>query len=1034
MKPNRLEFEAFGPFPGTEVVEFGPLDDLGLYLVSGPTGAGKTSIFDAMVFALYGKVPGARGRGRRGNTNLRSNFASDKATARACLEFEVQGVSWRASREPTQRRAVKKGSGQTTAPATATLERHDGATWQQVETGVRKVDAKVTELVGLNHEQFSQVVLLPQGEFQKVLQAEPQERNRLMRRLFATEGYERAIKYIEEEARQRRNDLHAAKGKVEGAISGAEKAWTNVLRGTRETSTATGIAVPDWDDDDRDAVAGYDARRRFAEAWSATLTAARKSAVADAAAADEVHRAIEAAAVRFDAAEVHRKTLEEFEATQAEAEDQEAVVDSGKKAAPVMEPLAELDVLEGKVAGAEAEHAAAIAGLVAAGLSEDEVPATATRANTASTRWSKAGERFEGLVQALAGADEHEEVEATNRGSADTARQAVVDADAEILKQGAEIAALKEQHEVAQTAQAEHPGAVTELGNAEAAKSAVGGLKDAREAVANAEKALRAAERAKSEAEATREDERSREALDAAGRLRRDSLVPGEPCPVCGSKDHPAPASLPGRRKAAALENVESALENAESALSAADVDVGVAKGDLRNAKSARTKAEREFDRLKMGDPPDDLGPLLKEVSARRKEAATTDDSLRKAAEPTTELAKQIDTARIALQATRDERVAKDGESSRHDEFADSAAKEAKRLRAGVEKAIGGDDPADRKAEAEAIVAALGVMVKALGDRDTATNARDTQQRAVDRQMTSAGFRDHDEVRAAARPEEEIEAVEEQLEERRITQQKARGGLQELKKQGVPDEAPDVLPSATASKAAIAWADQLGEAVSSADGWRRAFDSAVDNAREFAEEVSEASEIADLFDKVDTVCRGGKRKRSLESWVLARHLRDVAAEASDRFQRVSAGRFVFTVVESGEDESGEDEPAGLVHLEVTDHFNGDTREVGSLSGGETFQASLSLALGLADTVQQGQGGMRIDSLFVDEGFGALDVDEGALEVAIDALSDLQEGGRTVAVISHVKDVKDRIATGLEVVKTNRGSHIDPESAGVIVAR
>ena len=256
MKPNRLEFEAFGPFPGTEVVEFGPLDDLGLYLVSGPTGAGKTSIFDAMVFALYGKVPGARGRGRRGNTNLRSNFASDKATARACLEFEVQGVSWRASREPTQRRAVKKGSGQTTAPATATLERHDGATWQQVETGVRKVDAKVTELVGLNHEQFSQVVLLPQGEFQQLLRAGPKERESLMRRLFATEGYELALDYLKKEAQQRKIDSHGARKTAEDALSSADTSWDVLLRGVREASTATGIEAPDWDVDDLDAVAG----------------------------------------------------------------------------------------------------------------------------------------------------------------------------------------------------------------------------------------------------------------------------------------------------------------------------------------------------------------------------------------------------------------------------------------------------------------------------------------------------------------------------------------------------------------------------------------------------------------------------------------------------------------------------------------------------------------------------------------------------------------------------------------------------------
>ena len=170
MRPVRLEFEAFGPFPGTEVVDFAPLDDLGLYLVSGPTGAGKTFIFDAMVFALYGRVPGARGRS---DTNLRSNFASDSATARVSLEFEARGDLWRAERQPTQRRMKQKGSGHTIVQAKATLERHDGTNWQQVESGKRRVDDRVAQLVGLDDAQFSQVVLLPQGEFQEVLRADP---------------------------------------------------------------------------------------------------------------------------------------------------------------------------------------------------------------------------------------------------------------------------------------------------------------------------------------------------------------------------------------------------------------------------------------------------------------------------------------------------------------------------------------------------------------------------------------------------------------------------------------------------------------------------------------------------------------------------------------------------------------------------------------------------------------------------------------------------------------------------------------------
>jgi len=344
------------------------------------------------------------------------------------------------------------------------------------------------------------------------------------------------------------------------------------------------------------------------------------------------------------------------------------------------------------------------------------------------------------------------------------------------------------------------------------------------------------------------------------------------------------------------------------------------------------------------------------------------------------------------------------------------AAGQAETLRGRVTKAVGHDDPTVRRGEARAVVEALAGLVDALGKLEAAAKARDIQLRAVNRQVVAAGFADHDAARDAKRPEEELEALEQRLEERRIAQQEARLVLQELEKQGVPEEAPDVSSAADASKEAVVRVETLGGAVTRIDERCRNFKQAVDNALQRVAEASGVSKVANRADRVDNVCRGIRGTRSLESWVLARHLRAIAAEASQRFQEVSAGRFVFTVVESLDEES-----QGPARLEITDHYNGETRAVSSLSGGETFQASLSLALGLADTVQQRQGGIHIDSLFVDEGFGSLDLE--SLDQAMDTLEELQEGGRTVGVISHVSEMKQRIAEGLRVVKTDRGSHI-----------
>ena len=178
MRPLALELEAFGPFAAKEEVDFSALTELGLYLVAGDTGAGKTSLFDAMVYALYGKVPGARGDGV---VRLRSDFAKDAATTSVTLEIEVNDARWRVHRTPTQQRDKQRGEGTTEVPAKATLERYDGRAWQEEAAGKRPVDGRILDLLGLDHEQFSQVVLLPQGKFDQVLRADSGDRESFSR-------------------------------------------------------------------------------------------------------------------------------------------------------------------------------------------------------------------------------------------------------------------------------------------------------------------------------------------------------------------------------------------------------------------------------------------------------------------------------------------------------------------------------------------------------------------------------------------------------------------------------------------------------------------------------------------------------------------------------------------------------------------------------------------------------------------------------------------------------------------------------------
>jgi len=986
MRPLHLTLEAFGPYPDRVEVDFADLADLGLYLVAGDTGAGKTSLFDALVFALYGRVPGARGgTSGKATVGLRSHFADDRTTASATLEFEATGRRWRVHRVPAQERAKQRGEGTTTVPAKAELERLDGSEWVVESSSVRQVDERVVDLLGLDHEQFSQVVLLPQGKFEKALQADPGDREKLLRTLFATTGFQRAALYLKDLATERRSAAAVVEAKVGQAEATASTAWDDALAGTGTVATDTGLDGGAWDDDDLGAVEGATGRLAHLDRWVATVAEAGTTADSKVAEARDAHGLAKALAGHFDEAGRLREELAGFEETRAEAEREAEVLDAGRKAAPV---ATELDVLAERATDlqtAEGRLAEAVDALVDAGLDADAVPTTTAAATRLGTTWSKDQERYRGFAEALEKVADADAEAAGHRSGADAARVVAESRTADTTGLADALAELEADHRKASEAQAEVPSAQDAKAGAKTALDAADGLRTARKGASTAEKAHRAAARALKGVGETLEECRRRDLADVAGRLAEEALVPGEPCPVCGSDEHPEPARRARGAKAGALADAETAYAEAG-----------------------------------LGDPPGDLRPVVADARAAHAEAAALVDDLKDLAGAVGALAARVDEVRTELQAARDEGRKQEAEAERLDGLADVAEKAARDLAGPVEKELGKDpDPGALADRAGAIVDAVGPVVDALEDVAGTTRLHGAQQKAVDRLVKGSGFADEAEVRAALRSEAEIEALAAGLAERGRAEQVAASRLETLQAEGLPDERPDVA----GAEAAVTEAEALRKALTDAQRLlaerRRGYAGAVEATEDLRAEATAARDAADLAEKVDQRCRGKGpgSKVSLEQWVLGHHLREVAAEASVRLLAMSDGRYAFVVpVQDGSERS-----AGL-HLEMEDRYSGTAREVTSLSGGETFQASLALALGLADTVQRRAGGVRIDCLFVDEGFGSLD-DE-ALDLAIDTLAELRAGGRTVGVISHVGGVKQRLDVGLQVVKTDRGSRVE----------
>jgi len=600
------------------------------------------------------------------------------------------------------------------------------------------------------------------------------------------------------------------------------------------------------------------------------------------------------------------------------------------------------------------------------------------------------------------------------REQVDDAREQAAGFAEAVTEQGSDLEDLEADHTEAAGAQAELPGALKLEQDAMTAHEVATDLSGARKDLTAAEKAAGMAKRARQTAKSEVEAQRRRDLENVAAHLARDGLVDGEPCPVCGSLEHPSPAS-PAKGSGG------SRLEAAEAALTGAVAAEASAEEIFRRATKDLDKSERAFIKAGIGKPVSDLRPIITKAKEALTKAGAEVKRLQKFAGRAAALGTDVKKARMDLQVSKDEGAKQQAEAKRLDGLAGVDEGEAERLTAKVERALGkGVDPSVLAEEAGRIVAALESVVATLGVVVEAFAHHDAQQDLVVKMLKSTGFAEEAAARAAERPSRELDEIDERLEKRQQAEKGAKARLGVLTKEGVPKARPAVEEAVTAVADAVERVGLLREATRLLSERHKAFKGAADSADQKRSAAAKARAGADLAEQVDKTCRGKGpgSKQSLEQWVLAHFLREVSAEATVRLRSMSDGRFGFVV----SDQDEKDRAVGL-RLDIEDSYTGKKRPTNSLSGGETFLASLSLALGLADTVQRRNGGVRIDCLFVDEGFGALDTD--ALDLAIDTLAELRAGGRTVGVISHVEGVKQRLDLGLRVVKTDRGSHVVP---------
>ncbi|WP_020500755.1 AAA family ATPase [Sciscionella marina] len=984
MRLHRLEVSAFGPYSGHETVDFDTLGADGLFLLHGDTGAGKTSLLDAIAYAIFGAVPGARGEVKR----LRCDLSSPDTPTEVRLELTVQGQRLQISRSPEYDRPKKRGDGTTKQPAKGSLVWLDDAD-RAALTRLDEIGRTMQRLLGMSAEQFFQVVLLPQGEFARFLRAETAEREHLLEQLFGTQRFAEVERWFAELRARERGKLQAEQAKGDELVA--------------RIAQVVGIEPPE---------------EGVGEEWLGQLLHERKAAVQ--ASTEEERTAREAAAKASAAAEaartraqrVHRvrkatAELAELDAAEPVRAAKATELAQGRKVVPVLAARQQLAEAQRRSEVAHTAVDAARDALPTARRAElSEQPSADLRALAGDYR-QRGGELSALVEQAEAQKTDIRAItELTDRLTELAERKTKL--DAELASLPAAIEQSRALVEDANRSAALLPSATEQRDAFTERLAAARRLPALRDQLRSAEQEQRSAvdahQRARERVLDLRASRLDSMAAELAGELKR-----GKPCSVCGSKEHPKPAPL----------TLGVVGDDEESAAATAEQETAARRDEAARQVQEHTRAVQAVLERLDGAGEEELAERLAELQQRHAKLTTEaaaagerTEHLHKEERAQTELHEQLTAVRTESAAGESEQAGARGRVAQ---------------RADVLEQARGDfeDVGAHRDHLLALANAIDALAQARAELDVRRAAEQERSAAVDAAVQEAGFGSAEQALAAARTDAEIAALEEHLAEAERARLRARSVLDDEENAGI-----DPAESGETTEADSALAE-AGAALEHAVGALRSAVRQGDETEALATRLREhwrnTEPMRERFAELDALTdvvngRGQNAKRmSLRAFVLAARLQEVAIAASSRLRTMSQGRYGFVHSEA----AGARGTRGGLGLDVLDDYSGQVRPAKTLSGGESFMASLALALGLADVVAAETGGAQLDTLFVDEGFGTLDAD--SLEDVMSILDELRAGGRIVGLVSHVDELRQRVPTQLRVRKSRGGSTLELRS-------
>lgn len=1007
MIPIYLEMKAFGPYAGTEIVDFRRLKDHKLFLIYGPTGSGKTTILDAICYALYGSTSGDI----RTGAYMRSEYATPEEPTSVSFRFAIGQKYYRIDRSPEQQIAKKRGDGLKKASAQAALYETDADGNEEKLLAAKNVTASVETLLGFKADQFRQVVLLPQGDFRKLLLANSGERQQIMQTLFHTQSYAK----LQALAKERHDELES---RHEQVVHEREQCLINLgIDGEDD--------LPEKEQQFKDQEKGLSARWKEAE----TERSARQ----------KDFQAAQALEAHWKLWEQKGKEAADLEGKAALFDQKRQRIDVLRKGEVLAEPCRHLDELEreGKATAAAADKA-------------HEASQQAAKELKAAKEKMDALEQKEGAYKAAG----EERVKLTNlKGKADS----YYDQCQEVQKLRAEATAAEKAWNKAKD---DREKGKRDLEKARTALSALSEQALLAEQVKQQCQSLkdRVAREKEAAALALQRDERQKQwqqlqsALEkAAQRAKNDrvdyecvrssflqaqaavlaaDLVDGTPCPVCGATDHPLPAAppedLPTRDD---VERRQKVAETSEQGRQKLEVDT-------KAAETAYQALDGQYRRLRQQYPQE---ASLNELEAELKEAQQKQADLEKTLAQGETLRKDVsdgetklsqweaaeEGARKALEEAKTKAV-KAGETQAHLEaelpeaYRDPKAL-GRRLTELTQHIKDYEEQLQKSRDQLLTCERQGAQrqeeVRNLTQQVLTLRARFKQAyNDLGQRVTAAGFASVRACRDMQASVKDIPVLEAEVRQYDTKLQQVRGQLQQEKEAIDGKSRPDVTALEKslneAEKTSRDLAEERGRLSATFSQWQQEKKKLLALGQDEKNLVEDYKTVGAVYDLI----AGKQTGINFERYVLGALLDDVLAAANERLQSMSRQRYTLQRSQSWDDKRVKQ--IGL-DIEVYDNYTGYARPANTLSGGETFLSSLSLALGLADVVQAYSGGIHLDAIFIDEGFGTLDSE--TLDYALKTLASLRSGGRLVGIISHVPELKERIDARLAIHKTDRGS-------------